>query len=47
MSRYRAGREKDVWIAKLNDDLCKLILYIRNIEEEYAIQYELSRGRFF
>lgn len=37
MSRYRAGREKDVWIAKLNDDLCKLILYIRNIEEEYAI----------
>lgn len=42
MSRYRAGREKDVWIAKLNDDLCKLILYIRNIKEEYAIQYGLN-----
>ncbi|WP_231450413.1 MULTISPECIES: class I SAM-dependent methyltransferase [unclassified Thermosipho (in: thermotogales)] len=42
LNRYKNGKENDIWIAKLNQQTCKLILYFRNIEEEYAIQYGLT-----
>lgn len=39
---YRGGHEKDSWVIDMNENSCKLILYNRKIEQEYAIQYGLT-----
>lgn len=39
---YRDGEENDIWINPVNENSCMLIIYFRNIEEEYADQYALS-----
>ncbi|SCL96006.1 class I SAM-dependent methyltransferase [Sporanaerobacter sp. PP17-6a] len=42
LSGYRNGQEQDIWISEIKDNLCKIILYNRNIEKEYAVQYALT-----
>lgn len=42
LSSYKDGLENDIWIEGLNEESCKLIIFDRNIEEEYAIQYGLT-----
>ncbi|CAK7066555.1 class I SAM-dependent methyltransferase [Tissierella sp.] len=42
LSRYKDGFENDIWIEKLNKESCKLIIFDRNIKEEYVIQYGLT-----
>lgn len=42
LSCYKNGQEQDVWITEINSNSCKMILYNRNIEEEYAVQYALT-----
>lgn len=42
LSRYKNGQEQDIWITEINNNSCKIILYNRNIEEEYAAQYALT-----
>ncbi len=42
LSDYKDGQENDFWIAELGNELCKLILFDRNIDDEYAIQYGLT-----
>lgn len=42
LNMYKNGHENDLWIANINQQTCKLILYFRNIKEEYTIQYALT-----
>jgi len=42
LNMYKNGRENDLWLAEINQQTCKLILYFRNIEKEYTIQYALT-----
>ncbi len=42
LNRYKDGEERDIWIHPLDDNSCILIMYFRNIEDEYADQYALS-----
>lgn len=42
LSRYKDGLENDIWIAELNKESCKLIIFNRNIEEEFVVQYGLT-----
>lgn len=41
LNEYKDGEEKDIWINPIDDNSCMLIIYFRNIEEEYADQYAL------
>ncbi|MFA5524950.1 MAG: methyltransferase domain-containing protein [Tissierellales bacterium] len=36
------GEEKDLWIQGLSESSCKLILYNRDLENEYVLQYALA-----
>ena len=42
LNRYKGGKERDIWIAGLGEEVTKIILYNRKIEEEYVIQYGLT-----
>lgn len=42
LNRYKDGFENDIWIAELDEESCKLIIFDRNIKEEYVIQYGLT-----
>lgn len=42
LSNYKDGYEKDIWIYGLTRSTCKLILYNRDLENEYALQYGLT-----
>jgi ubiquinone/menaquinone biosynthesis C-methylase UbiE len=42
LNAYRDGHENDIWITGLNESTCKMILYIRDPENEYALQYGLT-----
>lgn len=42
LNAYKNGQENDLWIAELDDRSCKLILFDRNIEDEYVLQYGLT-----
>lgn len=42
LNEYKDGEENDIWINPVDDDSCILIMYFRNIEEEYADQYALT-----
>ncbi len=42
LNNYKGGQENDFWIAGLGSGLCKLILFDRNIDDEYVIQYGLT-----
>lgn len=42
LGRYRNKQEKDIEITEISKTSCKLILYNRNIEKEYAVQYALT-----
>lgn len=42
LNEYRDGEENDIWISPIDDKSCILIIYFRNIEEEYADQYALT-----
>lgn len=42
LSSYKDGYENDIWILKLTEDTSKLILYNRDLENEYALQYGLT-----
>lgn len=42
LGEYKNGKENDIWIQADNDKSCILIIYFRNIKEEYADQYALN-----
>ncbi|UWV47697.1 methyltransferase domain-containing protein [Acetivibrio thermocellus] len=42
LSDYKGGFEKDIWIVKLSESACKMVLYDRDWENEYALQYGLT-----
>jgi len=42
LSDYKDGYENDIWIVELTESKCKLILYNRDLENEYALQYGLT-----
>ena len=42
LSDYKDGYENDIWIVGLPENRCKLIIFNRNIENEYALQYGLT-----
>ncbi|MDF2675273.1 MAG: class SAM-dependent methyltransferase, partial [Clostridiales bacterium] len=42
LNEYKDGEENDIWINPIDDNSCMLIIYFRNIEEEYADQYALT-----
>jgi len=42
LSNYKDGYENDIWIVGLPENRCKLILFDRNIENEFALQYGLT-----
>lgn len=42
LSDYKDGYEKDIWIEGLTESTCKLILFNRDLENEYALQYGLT-----
>lgn len=39
---YKGGEENDIWIYPINKNSCMLIIYFRNIDEEYANQYAIN-----
>lgn len=42
LHRYKDGKEKDFWITELKNKQSRIILFNRNIEEEYVIQYGIT-----
>lgn len=42
LSAYRGGKERELWIAALDDRTCRLILYDRHVDEECAEEYGLT-----
>lgn len=42
LNQYEDGKRKDIWIAKLKNDKSRIILFNRNIEKEYVIQYGIT-----
>jgi len=42
LSDYKDGYEKDLWIEGITESKCKLILFNRDLENEYALQYGLT-----
>lgn len=42
LSDYKGGYENDIWIWGLSGNKCKLILYNRDMENEYGLQYGLT-----
>lgn len=42
LSNYKDGYENDIWIVGLTENRCKLVLFDRNIENEFALQYGLT-----
>lgn len=42
LNMYRDGFEKDLWLEDISDSTCKLILYNRDVENEYVMQYALT-----
>lgn len=42
LSDYRCGHEKDIWLVRLSENTCKLVLYNRDLENEFALQYGLT-----
>lgn len=42
LNDYRNGLEKELWILGLGNSACKMILFDRNPEKEYAMQYGLK-----
>lgn len=42
LSRYKNGLEKDIWVAELKHGKSRIILFNRNIEEEYVIHYGIT-----
>lgn len=42
LNDYKNDAESDIWIAELKGNKCRIILFNRNIEEEYVIQYGIT-----
>ena len=42
LEQYRNSKEKDVWIAELTDNSCKLVLYVRDLKQECVTQYGIT-----
>ncbi len=42
LARYRNGREREIWILSVPQDRSRLLVYDRNIEEEYVLQYGIT-----
>lgn len=42
LNSYKNGQEKDLWIEGLSENSCKLIIFNRNLENEYAVQHGLT-----
>lgn len=42
LEAYRNGQERDLWLHPVNEQQCILILFDRNIDKEYAVQYSLT-----
>jgi hypothetical protein len=42
LGMYRGEREREAWIWPINDEVCRLILYDRHIEQESVTQYGLT-----
>lgn len=42
LSVYKDGYEKDIWVSGLAESACKVILYDRDLENEYVLQYGLT-----
>ncbi|SCG82897.1 putative methyltransferase ycgJ [Proteiniborus sp. DW1] len=42
LSDYKDGYERDIWIEGLGESSCKLIIFNRDLENEYALQYGLT-----
>lgn len=42
LNAYRGGKERELWVAALDDRTCRLILYDRHVDEECAGEYGLT-----
>ncbi|UCD17901.1 MAG: methyltransferase domain-containing protein [Candidatus Zixiibacteriota bacterium] len=42
LNQYRGGRERETWLWKISKQICRLILYNRDIERERVRQYALT-----
>ncbi|WIV12868.1 class I SAM-dependent methyltransferase [Proteiniborus sp. MB09-C3] len=42
LNDYKDGYEKDLWISDLSEESCKLILFNRDLKNEYVLQYGLT-----
>ena len=42
LNAYRGGKERELWVAALDDRTCRLILYDRHVDEECAEEYGLT-----
>lgn len=42
LNKYKDGKEKDIWIAEIKDKKSRIILFNRNVDEEYVIQYGIT-----
>jgi SAM-dependent methyltransferase len=39
---YRGGKERDVWLARVGEHRCRLILFDRHVDQGYAVQIGLT-----
>lgn len=42
LSDYKDGYENDIWILGLSDNRCKMVIYDRDLKNEFALQYGLT-----
>lgn len=42
LEAYRNGQERDVWLEPISDRKCRLIIYDRDIDKEFVVQYGLT-----
>ncbi len=42
LNGYKDGYERDLWISDLDENSCKLILFDRDLKNEYVLQYGLT-----
>ncbi len=42
LNDYRNGYERDLWISDLSENSCKLILFNRDLKNEFVVQYGLT-----
>ena len=42
LNEYKKDKEKGIWIAELKNEKCRMILFNRNINKEFVIQYGIT-----